>query len=958
MSMNKQIKLYSINLGLAKSSRENQLYRMKYLNDGSLFKYKKKISNNIKANLKTDVWDESCGEEFKKILSEDVSYKHLNSINKQLVSQIKEKIKEYDLLDERNNKHIRQVDSKYFKDTNQIAFFENALTRTLGIDGDHPTLDFIVIEVGNTDMEIVRQVIENGLIITERVKNGVDEDDVDIIEVKYNKYRFFSAGAGQTRQKKFMMIKNELWEKYEKKLMCGLSINTVNKLGGMNINKFNAYLSLNNSASDIVEEFDIDRCIVVDDFTEIINEEVDYITRDDEVDDGEITYTTKSGKTITRDKKKTVWDIKRKFMDVPIDFMDGAGICLESVFSKNTQIRMPWFKGILCPIDYKKYIKENNLKTKITDIYGKEYDIIDDDIRVIFTKSQFKMCKYYKNILDENGDIFITGWEVYKACYKYYECTCNKCLEDEDDLKNMKINYQMLQTLTDMSDEQIELLTTPTKELISKVHIDRDEQLKFLGATLDTRNRDYTQEIIRLYPEILSSKYIKKQLKDTITSFKKEAKSGRVKLKSKRVFIIPDLVHFMSILFGDGSDFALESKEVFFNEYKDSNKLALLRSPHLSREWSINNNVSNDKTKYFKTNAVYVNAKDLMSKILMCDWDGDEALIIENCKEQQWLIDLAERQMKHLRPLYYEMGGGGNTEINMVNTFNSLRFVYEKSNIGKVSNTLTNIWSKDDCNENEDNIKKLCAYNNWIIDSAKKLELPKLPKDIRELMNNKTYPHFFQFAKNKKKSEVRPVGSGVIDRICKSIDNIKYADFDYSKGFGKFKSASLMNNKKIEINYEVIDFYIKLEENTRRLIRKYALKYKDDDSGFNYKELAYTEARRDLLDYSKLIGADYLDIIDMIIKYSFKKDEMKLAFVFNVFGAVIINNLNKNIKLSIDDKTTRMCENCGKRFKRITNNQIRCEKCSKETIREKDRTRKIKLIPYSEKPHKWHEYKD
>lgn len=934
MGMNKQIKLYSINLGMAKTESEKQLARMKYINDGSLYIYKQMLSRRIKNELNVDDWTEECSKLFKESLKNDAKYKVVENSNKQINKLLKEEMKIYNKKD-----GVRKVDSKYFKETNVIAFFDNALTRTLGIEGENPTLDFIVIEVGNADMMIVKQVIENGLIITERIKRGVDEDDVDIIETIENKYKFFTAGAGQTRQKKFMMIKEDLWTKYEKHLMCGLSIDAINKNGGMNINKFNAYLSLNNSASDVVEGFDIDRCIVVDDFTEIIHDEVDYITRDDEVDNGVTEYTTKTGKKITKQKKRTEWDIERKFMDVPIDFMDGAGICLESVFKRNTQIRMPWFKGILCPINYKKYIKENNLTTKVTDIYGKEYDIIEDDIRIIFTKSQFKMWKYYNNILDSEGKVFMTGWEVYKVCYKYYNCTCNKCLEDEPKLKNMKINYQMLQTLTEMSDEEIEKLTKPTKDIINKVHSSKEEQLKFLGATKDRRNRTYMQEIIRLYPEILTSEYVKKQLKDTISSFKKEAKSGRVLLKAKRVFIIPDLIHFLSLLFGDGSDYSLEKGEVYFSEYKDSERLALLRSPHLSREWSMNKNISNEKTKYFKTNAVYVNAKDLMSKILMCDWDGDESLIVEDCEEQKWLLDLAERQMKDLRPLYYEMGGGGNTEINSKNTYESLKFVYEKSNIGKVSNTLTNIWSKDDYEENMDNIKKLCAYNNWIIDSAKKLELPKLPKNIKQIMNNKLYPYFFQFAKNKKKSECRPIGNGVIDRICKSIDNIEYDKFDYSKGFGKFKLKNLLNNKNIEINDEVVGFYLKLEEKTRKLIRKYSLKYKEEDCEFNYKELAYMEARKDLLDYSKGIGVSYLDLVDMIIKYSFEEDEMKLAFVFNVFGAVMINNINKNIKLSIDNKKVKMCEECGKRVENTNGKILYCRKCAEKIKKENDKAR-------------------
>lgn len=936
MSMNKQIKLYSINLGMVKTEREKQLYKMKYINDGTLFNYKKKVSNWIKNELNTEEWNEQCSELYKDNLSMDPFYKTVNESNKKLTKLIKQEIKKSN-----GKHHMRNIDSKYFKDTNVIAVFDNVLTRTLDISGDKPTLDFIVIEVKNTDMAIVKQVIENGLNITERIKTGEDDNGIDILETKTSKLKFFTAGAGQTRQKKFMMIKEEVWNKYEKKLMCGLTIDKVNELGGMNVNKFNAYLALNNSASEVIEDFNIDECVVVDDFTINVNDEVDYISRNDDVDNGQITYTTKTGKEITRNKKKTEWNIKRQIMDVPIDYMDGAGICLESVFKKTTQIRCTWFKGIIIPINYLKYIKENNLSSKIKDIYGKEYDVVKDNIKVIFTKSQFKLWKYYKNILDSNGNVFMTGWEVYKACYKYYGCTFNKCMEDEDKLNNMRINYQMLQTLTDMSDKEIENLTSSTKDLINRLHSDKNEQLEFLGV--NNKHRDYLQEILRLYPEMLSSKYIKKQLMDSITSYKKEAKSGKIKLNSKRVFIIPDLIKFMSDLFGDGTDYALERGQVHFNTYKDSTRLALLRSPHLSREWGLMKNINkkdNKKLKYFKTNGIYVTNNDLISKILMFDWDGDEALVIEDCDSQKWLLDLAEKQMKDLRPLYYEMGGGENKEINSSNTYNSLKFVYEKSNIGKVSNTLTNIWSKDDYVDNMDNIKLLCAYNNWIIDSAKKLELPKLPTEIKKLMNNKTYPYFFQYAKNKSKNDCRPIGNGVIDRICKSIDNVRYKEFNYSKGFGKFDMKKLMSNKNVKLNQEVIEFYLKLEGYTRDLIKKYTLQY-NEDCDFNYKELAYEEARLKVLEFAKSINKDYSEIVDVIIKYSFEQDEMKLAFVFNVFGALIINNLNNNLELSMDNKMVKMCSVCGKRFKikSVNSKQEYCNKCGKKIDREKAKIR-------------------
>ena len=59
--------------------------------------------------------------------------------------------------------------------------------------------------------------------------------------------------------------------------MCGLSVDEINKRGGVNVNKFLAYYALANSATEEWEDFDIDRAIVVKDFETFVNGEVDYI---------------------------------------------------------------------------------------------------------------------------------------------------------------------------------------------------------------------------------------------------------------------------------------------------------------------------------------------------------------------------------------------------------------------------------------------------------------------------------------------------------------------------------------------------------------------------------------------------------------------------------------------------------------------------------------------------------
>ena len=111
--------------------------------------------------------------------------------------------------------------------------------------------------------------------------------------------------------------------------------------------------------------------------------------------------------------------------------MDGCGIMLED---STRMVRLPWIKGLLVTFPFDKFIKEKceDGKAIIYDIYGKEHNILEENIKYIFTKSQFKLAKYYDS------------WEQYKEYFKKYNCEACFCNIEEDFIPKAKINYQML----------------------------------------------------------------------------------------------------------------------------------------------------------------------------------------------------------------------------------------------------------------------------------------------------------------------------------------------------------------------------------------------------------------------------------------------------------------------------------------------------------------------------------
>ena len=247
---------------------------------------------------------------------------------------------------------IRALDPRALSPKNVISVFESAMTRVFGFEKDQLYDDVIVVRAYY--YEVLKDIIRDGFL-----HNG-------------ERYVVFTASAGQIRTKRTVFVKESLLEKHRLTLMCGLTVDHINELSGVNVNKYLAYLALSNSATDIWDGFDIDKSIVVEDFETLVNGTVDYI-------DG------------------TTYEITRREMGVPITHTDGCGMMLPSISGKNMMVRLPWVKGLLASFDFKKFIREANEREPeinhglVRDIYGKEWDILRDDIRCIFTKSQFKM---------------------------------------------------------------------------------------------------------------------------------------------------------------------------------------------------------------------------------------------------------------------------------------------------------------------------------------------------------------------------------------------------------------------------------------------------------------------------------------------------------------------------------------------------------------------------------------
>jgi len=766
----------------------------------------------------------------------------------------------------KSEKSIRSLRTEMLNDKKVVSIFESDLNRTLEIKNNELTKKLAIVQVYY--FQVAKDLIVNGFMWDNE------------------RYVLFSSSAGQIRTKKFVVIKECELNKVKNTLTCGLSWDIINSKGGVNANKYLSYYSLANSATDKLEGFDIDKTIVVEDFETIINSKVDFID--------DITY-----------------KITRKHMNVPIPHTDGCGIKL---YGDNEMIRLSWIKGLMGVFDYRSLIlywrekyKDNTIGI-IKDIYNKEYDIIADDIQYIFTKSQFKMWKYYNS------------WESYKDNFKKYKCDACVCNTEEKYIKDAKINYQMLQTLSDMTDEEIAKLSQRTIYDINNIGNDYRTMLKILGVTKYNQNKNYMQQAIEIYPELMRDKYSRQILKDCKVSLVKDGKAGKISINGKYTFVLPDLYAFCEWLFlkDKNPKGLLNNGEVCCNLYKNGVELDCLRSPHLYKEHVVRKNIHNDMTKkWLKGNAIYTSTRDLISKYLMFDVDGDKLLVVAD----KLFCKIAKRNMHNIVPLYYDMKKAPSQHIDSEALFDGLDKAYKGGNIGVYSNNISKIYNSGKIEQKELNvIKLLCMENNFVIDMAKTLYMPKRPKRISGLIKSYTklnLPHFFKYAKNKEDYQVDKPNSSTVNKLDYIIPN---PTLRINKTIGKIDVSVLLSDGNFVMNKQSEDVVKRYDywNSKKRYMLRNKKDYKDTNNEYSNEEYIYRKIRNDILElpYEKNFIVNSL----ILFLYTKRKSSDKKT-VWECFGKEILNNIKNNAQ-----NLGSICPICGKRFTSRTHNQIYCSK--------------------------------
>ena len=757
---------------------------------------------------------------------------------------------------------------------NRIVWFENECVRRCNTNlDDVPLLDqFLILKCGSETLTgVLEQVIER----------GVDLDG--------SHYVFYTSSTGQMKDAEITLFKEDYWRENQYPLMCGLTEERINSMGGINMGKFFAAKALNISNSAVIDtDISIDDVIIVPDFKTNVKGNINFLDIE-------------------------TLEISQQEKEIEIEHMDGAGIFLPGVFPCSCQIRGGWLKGAVFPFDFHKFINhfQDKLADKhLMDAWGDPLTIDDFlNAKLILTDSQLKMRKYYESLNE------------YRDCFKKSEqrITINNCAHAPKD--EVRVAYQPFQTIPreNLTYEAIENVTRKTIEYINDAKKNPNVVLKLMGIEIDEKDTDFDKKLqplyaaIKKYPQMLNDIYIQKVMKSKLLSVRKQAKGCKLFLDGTWSYICPDLYALCEWLFlGEDTPDGLVPEGYVYSHYyddKDIEETCCLRYPHLSDcEHGIRKVLQSSECKdWFIGFDTIVSSHDLISKAIQADWDGDHICLVHD----KSFLDLLDRDKY---PLYYDMTKAEPASISYEAIMTCLTSsFFGNENIGYVSNSITKIFnSKEDPDIKL--VRILCAFNNYVIDFFK----TQKSMDLKEYTASYNYykdrnckcPWFFMYAKDKDKKLCDPYNP---DSNCDKIS--KYISSSTSEGISKIDYSTkdifvpeMLTNKKITVNRQSEDYsnlrsLIKeLKKEDLKLFKAVKANLKEVKTNLDFEEsdqqIFYIYCRKRIKDIIKdrKMAANYFVDIEY---YTEENKDDKKDILWNCFGDILYNNLCFNVDNSI-----------------------------------------------------------
>lgn len=410
------------------------------------------------------------------------------------------------------------------------------------------------------------------------------------------RYIAFERSASMSRHNVLSFVREDVFEPLRERMILGM------KIGNCQLSKLYAYNGLMFTSGERVEITGLlnEKRIVVIDNPKSIIQDADIITVEDDGTDNPM-------RKYSRVERKA---------DVEVMEFDGEGIISKELSSMLTesgqhhsfQIRLPYIKGVVHEVDFKKLFSELRV-TKMIDIWGNAHAIADVDM--ILTKSMFKGFGW----MTENG---LTWAEYLERCRKNEYTLYISGMDKTEPQETTELNYQFLNTLALTDDEFRPLdlplgwdkspntnprhwLTKTTEAAYYDYVGELGNRQKHFTDILDdedigvTDKRKQRAEIIEQNPVFMEEAIYAKELSDKAESVKQRYAVGQLLVAGDNRYLSDDLMRLLAYIVrrAEGESKAyrkLESECLTGNTiyapkpaYEVQDHYTLLRSPHIAR---------------------------------------------------------------------------------------------------------------------------------------------------------------------------------------------------------------------------------------------------------------------------------------------------------------------------------------------------------------------------------------
>ena len=432
--------------------------------------------------------------------------------------------------------------------------------------------------------------------------------------------------------------------------------------------------------------------------------------------------------------------------------------------------------------------------------------------------------------------------------------------------------------------------------------------LDALGANKPEPFQNGFQNSLRLLPELLGDAYTQEELANQYDTSYRSANSGRLESNGHYHYIVPDLIALFEACFLNRKPVGvLKAGEVWIKRIPSGHKVDVLRSPHMHTTEHAIRTIAPYRTAmaFMDTDAVYINVHDLLPRQLMCDFDGDIALVVDDGN----LVKTAEHcnADANTAVLYYEPQKAPKKPLNDKAIVEAIFNAADFNKIGIYSIYAVKLLASEQPDLTI--LAKLAAAGNYAIDAVKTGAAIELPKDLEKALRKLNKPYWWRYDHQTEDhpytdtaywdEELDAPGHGVIDRIGQIIQNAVPAKATLQVAADPALWPKMVIDPRRKTLVGVIDVF---KDCARRnaaawseLFAKRPDLHEDWAAAGAIAEQKNAAARQEIIDAAKgdLMGA-YDTITRGLFKYpnetSFKR------FYWQVFGdmtaEVIQNNLN------------------------------------------------------------------